>query len=73
MQLKNNIRNLMSDHDTKKAQHRSTKGAEVSKINTPAVELEMMPPALNKTTEQKYQELKVKYNDLLSKHFALAA
>ena len=37
------------------------------------MELEVFNSSQNKTTEQKYAELKQKYNDLLSKHFALAA
>jgi hypothetical protein len=37
------------------------------------VDLEVFNSSQNKTTEQKYAELKTKYNDLLSKHFALAA
>ena len=39
----------------------------------PLVDLEIFNSSQNKTTEQKYAELKMKYNDLLSKHFALAA
>jgi hypothetical protein len=37
------------------------------------VDLEIFNSSQNKTTEQKYAELKLKYNDLLSKHFALVA
>ena len=37
------------------------------------IDIEVFNSSQNKTTEQKYAELKLKYNDLLSKHFALAA
>ena len=39
----------------------------------PMIDLEIFNSSQNKTTEQKYEELKLKYDDLLSKHFALAA
>jgi hypothetical protein len=35
--------------------------------------LEVFESNQNKTTEQKYAELKLKYNDLLNKHMYLAA
>ena len=43
-----------------------------NKINK-QIDLEIFNSNQNKTTEQKYAELKLKYNDLLNKHLFLAA
>lgn len=37
------------------------------------IDHELFKSSQNKTTEQKYAELKMKYNDLLNKHLNLAA
>lgn len=37
------------------------------------MDLDVFQSNQNKTTEQKYAELKMKYNDLLNKHLNLAA
>ena len=37
------------------------------------MDLDVFNSSQNKTTEQKYADLKVKYNDLLNKHFALTS
>ena len=72
--VKSNYKNLVSDTTSIPGMEFGNEYSENGDSKqTPLVDLEIFNSSQNKTTEQKYAELKLKYNDLLSKHFALAA
>jgi phage terminase large subunit-like protein len=78
--VKSNYKNLVGDSVQGVGGHRGADDLmgnqqfqQNSQNANPMIDLEIFNSSQNKTTEQKYEELKLKYDDLLSKHFALAA